>query len=142
MLRSAPNYNLDNATGSLLSKMDATQHNRGWDLVAEKGIISVELVNQGPKDLKFHTKGKEKKTATKHLKEIFQFPTPADLTAKDLAPNKPKTKKEPKRRREAQREEAGASEGAGRYHTARGDQGLHGATPACGWALAAHLLHL
>ncbi len=100
MLRSAPNYNLDNATGSLLSKMDATQHNRGWDLVAEKGIISVELVNQGPKDLKFHTKGKEKKTATKHLKEIFQFPTPADLTAKDLAPNKPKTKKEPKKKEE------------------------------------------
>jgi hypothetical protein len=100
MLRSAPNYNLDNATGSLLSKMDATQHNRGWDLVAEKGIISVELVNQGPKDLKFHTKDKEKKTATKHLKEVFQFPTPADLTAKDLAPNKPKAKKEPKKKDE------------------------------------------
>jgi hypothetical protein len=104
MLRSAPNYNLDNATGSLLSKMDATQHNRGWDLVAEKGIISVELVNQGPKDLKFHTKDKEKKPATKHLKEVFQFPTPADLTAKDLAPYKPKTKKEPKKKEEKPKE--------------------------------------
>jgi hypothetical protein len=97
MLRSAPNYNLDNATGSLLSKMDATQHNRGWDLVAEKGIINVELVNQGPKDLKVHTNEKEKKPAAKPPKEVFQFPTPADLTAKDLAPNKPKAKKEPKK---------------------------------------------
>jgi hypothetical protein len=104
MLRSAPNYNLGNATGSLLSKMDATQHNRGWDLVAEKGIISVELVNQGPKDLKIHANDKAKKPADKSLKEVFQFPTPADLTAKDLAPNKPKAKKEPKKKEEKPKE--------------------------------------
>ncbi len=36
MLRSAPNYNLDNETGSLISKMDAGQNNRGWDLVARE----------------------------------------------------------------------------------------------------------
>jgi len=104
MLRSAPNYNLGNATGSLLSKMDATQHNRGWDLVAEKGIISVELVNQGPKDLKLHTNDKVKKPAEKPLKEVFQFPTPVDLTAKDLAPNKPKVKKEPKKKEDKPKE--------------------------------------
>jgi Protein of unknown function (DUF1553)/Protein of unknown function (DUF1549)/Planctomycete cytochrome C/Concanavalin A-like lectin/glucanases superfamily len=104
MLRSAPNYNLDNATGSLLSKMDATQHNRGWDLVAEKGIISVELVNQGPKDLKVHSNDKVKKTTTTPLKEVFQFPTPADLTAKDLAPNKPKAKPEPKKKEDKPKE--------------------------------------
>ncbi len=63
MLRSAPNYSLDNETGSLLSKMDSGQHNRGWDLVAERGVISVELVNQGPKDLGFHTDEKSKKAA-------------------------------------------------------------------------------
>ena len=104
MLRSAPNYNLGNATGSLLSKMDATQHNRGWDLVAEKGIISVELVNQGPKDLKLHNNDKEKKPSAKPPKEVFQFPTPADLTAEDLAPNKPKAKKEPKKKEEKPKE--------------------------------------
>ena len=98
MLRSAPNYNLDNATGSLLSKMNAREHNRGWDLVADKGIISVELVNQGPKDLKIHTNDKAKKPASKQPKEVFQFPTPADLSSKDLAPNKPKKKEEPKKK--------------------------------------------
>jgi Protein of unknown function (DUF1553)/Protein of unknown function (DUF1549)/Planctomycete cytochrome C/Concanavalin A-like lectin/glucanases superfamily len=104
MLRSAPNYNLDNATGSLLSKMDSTQHNRGWDMVAERGIVSVELVNQGPKDLKLHKSGKQKKPASKPLKEAFQFPTPADLTAKDLAPNKPKAKNELKKKEEKPKE--------------------------------------
>ncbi|WP_348263228.1 DUF1553 domain-containing protein [Telmatobacter sp. DSM 110680] len=104
MLRSAPNYNLGNATGTLLSKMDATQHYRGWDLEAERGIISVELVNQGPKDLKLPKKEKEKKPEAKDPKEIFQFPTPADLTAKDLAPNKPKAKKEPKKKEEKPKE--------------------------------------
>jgi hypothetical protein len=104
MLRSAPNYNLDNATGTLLSKMDATQHNRGWDLVAEKGILSVELVNQGPKDLKIHASDKAKKPVAKPYKEVFQFPTPSDLTAKDLSPNKPKVKKEPKKKEEKPKE--------------------------------------
>ena len=37
MLRSAPNYTLDNAAGALLSKMDTTQHNRGWDLSHREG---------------------------------------------------------------------------------------------------------
>ncbi len=106
MLRSAPNYNLDNETGSLLSKMDAAQHNRGWDLVAERGVVSVELVNQGPKDLGFHTDEKSKKAAPKP-KEVFQFPTPADLTAKDLAPAKPKANKEvPKKKEEKKKEDA------------------------------------
>jgi hypothetical protein len=100
MVRSAPNYGLDNATGSLLSKMDATEHNRGWDLVAEKGIISVELVNQGPKDLKVHTSAKIEESEAKPLKEVFQFPTPVDLSKKDLAPYKPKVKKETKEKEE------------------------------------------
>ena len=106
MLRSAPNYNLDNEIGSLLAKMDAGQHNRGWDLVAERGVVSVELVNQGPKDLGFHTDEKSKKAAPKP-KEVFQFPTPADLTAKDLAPAKPKANKEvPKKKEEKKKEDA------------------------------------
>jgi Protein of unknown function (DUF1553)/Protein of unknown function (DUF1549)/Planctomycete cytochrome C/Concanavalin A-like lectin/glucanases superfamily len=92
MVRSAPNYTLDNATGALLSKMDTSQHNRGWDLSIEKGIVSVELVNEAPKELKTPKAVKVTKPVAK--KEIFEYPTPVDLTPKDLAPNKPAPKKE------------------------------------------------
>ena len=66
--------------------MDATQHDRGWDLSIAKGTVSVELVNQGPKDLVVH-KGEKAKQAEakpkpepkpKPEKEAFQFPTPTD----------------------------------------------------------------
>ena len=90
MLRSAPNYTSFAESGTLLSKMDSTQHNRGWDISIEHGVLSVELVNQGAKDLVVH-KGvneKEPEKYPKKAKEVFQFPTPDDLTAKDLAPNK------------------------------------------------------
>jgi hypothetical protein len=99
MMRSAPNYTLDNASGALLSKMDATWHNRGWDLAIAKGTISVELVNEGPKELT-GAKGTEKKKAAP-TKELFQFPTPADLTSKDLAANRVKPKKEPPKKKDA-----------------------------------------
>ena len=103
MLRSAPNYNInDNASGTLLSKMDSTQHNRGWDISLTKGIVSVELVNEGPKELAaIDKRRRSKRTADK--KEVFQFPTPSDLTAKDLAPNKPKARRK-KRRKETKKE--------------------------------------
>jgi hypothetical protein len=94
MVRSAPNYTLDNATGALLSKMDTGQHNRGWDISIEKGIVSVQLVNEAPKDLKIPKTIKVAKPIVK--KEAFEYPTPVDLTAKDLAPNKPAPKKEAK----------------------------------------------
>jgi len=107
MMRSAPNYSLDNASGALLSKMDTTQHNRGWDLSAAKGMISVELVNQGPKDLTPKKDSVAKKTEKKAppIKEAFQFPTPADLTPKDLAPNKPKLKKETPKKKEEKKKD-------------------------------------
>ncbi len=50
MLRSAPNFTSSKVSGALISKMDATQHDRGWDLAAENGIISVELADQAPKE--------------------------------------------------------------------------------------------
>ena len=93
MVRSAPNYTLDNATGTLLSKMDTNQHNRGWDLSIEKGIVSVELVNEAPKGLKVPKTVAVAKPIVK--KEAFEYPTPVDLTKKDLAPNKPPEKKSP-----------------------------------------------
>jgi hypothetical protein len=114
MVRSAPNYGLDNAKGALLAKMDTTQHNRGWDLSLERGKIVVNLVNQGPKDLpdpkppekpkpaansKLPAKQKDEKKPPE-IKEVFQYPTPTDLTKQDLAPNKPKEKEDPKKKAE------------------------------------------
>jgi hypothetical protein len=143
MVRSAPNYNLDNAKGALLAKMDTTQHNRGWDLSLERGKVVVNLVNQGPKDLPnpkppadakpsanakspanarqtadakppadakpianakpagatTPTKQKDKDKPPE-IKEVFQYPTPTDLTKQDLAPNKPKEKEDPKKKAE------------------------------------------
>ncbi len=98
MVRSAPNYNLDNAKGALLAKMDTNQHNRGWDLSLERGNVVVNLVNQGPKDLSNPKPPAKQKPV--QIKEAFQYPTPSDLTKQDLAPNKPKAKKEPPKKKE------------------------------------------
>ncbi|MGA2536384.1 MAG: DUF1553 domain-containing protein [Terracidiphilus sp.] len=108
MMRSAPNYSMnDNESGTLLAKMDAANHNRGWELSIAKGIVSVELVNQGPKDLAIHKdeKAKTPEPKPKPIKEVFEFPTPTDLTAKDLAPNKPKPKKEAPKKKEEKKKE-------------------------------------
>jgi len=90
MFRSAPNYPVGSSSGALLSKMDATQHNRGWDISIRKGILSVDLVNEMPKE--------DAKKAAKEPpapKEPFDYPTPQDLTKKDLSPNKPPENKKP-----------------------------------------------
>ena len=50
MLRSAPNFTSSSVAGALIAKADATQHYRGWNLSADKGIIEVELVDQAPKE--------------------------------------------------------------------------------------------
>lgn len=95
MFRAAPFH--PGSYGTLISKMESTQHDRGWELSAdENGTISMALVNQRPKD-----GGAPKKTADKKdkkqtpdkkpagAKEPFDYPTPQDLSKKDLAPNKP-----------------------------------------------------
>ncbi|SFS13105.1 Concanavalin A-like lectin/glucanases superfamily protein [Granulicella pectinivorans] len=46
MVRSSPNLSSWRLTGTLLSKMDTTNKSRGWDLVADKGFISVDLVSE------------------------------------------------------------------------------------------------
>ena len=68
MLRSAPNFTSSSVSGVLLSKMDATQHNRGWAMTAEKGIISVELVNQAPKEQPLPDKPKKDKSKKEQKK--------------------------------------------------------------------------
>jgi hypothetical protein len=50
MLRSAPNLTSSKVAGALISKMDSTQHDRGWVLAAENGMISVMLADQAPKE--------------------------------------------------------------------------------------------
>jgi len=86
MLRSAPNYSVDGTTGTLISKMDASAHNRGWEIAILKGRLTVGLVNEEPKP---DAKEQEKEKKEPKFKEPFHYPSPSDLTAKDLAPYKP-----------------------------------------------------
>jgi len=81
MLRSAPNFTSSKVAGALISKMDATQHDRGWDLAAENGTVRVELVDQSPKEQP--APEKPKKGAPKDKKPKVEPPkvaTPKDLT--------------------------------------------------------------
>jgi mono/diheme cytochrome c family protein/outer membrane biosynthesis protein TonB len=101
MLRSAPNYSVDSTTGTLISKMDADSHDRGWEIAMVKGHLVVSLVNEEPKD-QGEAKEKEKQEKPEpKFKEPFSYPTPEDLTAKDLAPYKP-PKTEEDRKKEAE----------------------------------------
>ena len=98
MMRSAPYFATGDAPGALISKMDITQHDRGWDLSIRKGIVSVDLVNQSPKEVAKPKQPKAKKPV--EAKEPFRYPTPQDLTKKDLSANKPPEKKKPEKKEE------------------------------------------
>src|SRR6266496_3078375 len=113
MFRSAPFH--PGSFGTLLSKMESSQHDRGWELAAdENGTISVALVNQAAKERKPEKKPEkkeDKKASGKKpttAKEPFNYPTPQDLSKKDLAPNKPpeqlKAEKEEERKAKAKAE--------------------------------------
>jgi hypothetical protein len=105
MMRSAPYFAVGDTAETLISKMDASQHYRGWDLSIRKGIVSVELVNQAPKE---DPKGKDSKA--REAKEPFRYPTPQDLTKNDLSANKPpeqkkEEEKKPEKKPEKKKEE-------------------------------------
>jgi hypothetical protein len=101
MLRSAPNFTATGVSGALISKMDTKRHDRGWDLSIDKGIVTVDLINRQPKEDPSAKPPKDKKAA--HNDEAFQYPTPTDLSAKDLAPNYVKNRKEePPKKKEAE----------------------------------------
>jgi Protein of unknown function (DUF1553)/Protein of unknown function (DUF1549)/Planctomycete cytochrome C/Concanavalin A-like lectin/glucanases superfamily len=95
MFRSAPFH--PGSFGTLLSKMDSTQHDRGWELSADNGLLSVAFVNQMPtvEELREKEKSTEKGKNEKKVeaKEPFNYPSPQDLSKKDLAPNKPPEQK-------------------------------------------------
>jgi hypothetical protein len=96
MFRSAPFH--PGSFGTLISKMDSSQHERGWELSADDGLLSVALVNQMPKDAKSEkptNKSKKKGQNEKKPdpKEPFNYPSPQDLSKTDLAANKPPEQK-------------------------------------------------
>jgi hypothetical protein len=97
MFRSAPFFALDDTPGAIISKMDTTQHDRGWDMTVRNGIITVELVNSLPKD------PKDKKHPD--VKEPFDYPSPQNLTKAELSTYKPPQKKEPKKKEEKKQSE-------------------------------------
>ncbi len=99
MLRSAPNYIVENTSGALMSKMDTTQHNRGWDLSIKKGILSVDLVDESPKELDLPGAAVRKGRKTG---EEFSYPTPDDLTQKELSPVKQPIKQKTTKKHEAE----------------------------------------
>ena len=104
MLRSAPNYTVEGTDGTLISKMDSTMHNRGWEIAVAKGHLEIGLVNEEPREHRPKKGAKEK--SEPRFKEPFDYPTPADLTAKDLAANKPPEKKEAKKKEPEKKKEA------------------------------------
>jgi Protein of unknown function (DUF1553)/Protein of unknown function (DUF1549)/Planctomycete cytochrome C/Concanavalin A-like lectin/glucanases superfamily len=94
MFRSAPFH--PGSFGTLISKMDSTRHDRGWELSTDdNGILSVSLVNKAPTGegppIKKTAKGAHKKEP--EAKEPFNYPSPQDLSKKDLSPNKPPQQK-------------------------------------------------
>ncbi len=82
MLRSAPNFTSSKVSGALISKMDATQHDRGWVLAADNGIISVELSDQAPKEQPAPDKPKKDKSG----KEVKKVEAPKVVIPKDTTP--------------------------------------------------------
>jgi hypothetical protein len=96
MFRSAPFH--PGSFGTLISKMDSTQRERGWELSADNGFLSVALVNLMPKDAKSeeqtdNSKKKGPNQKKPEAQEPFHYPSPQDLSKKDLAPNKPPEQK-------------------------------------------------
>ncbi len=87
MLRSAPNFTSSKVSGALISKMDATQHDRGWVLAADNGIISVELADQAPKEQPAPDKPKkDKPKKDESAKEVKKVEAPKVVIPKDTTP--------------------------------------------------------
>ena len=98
MFRAAPFFAIDDKPGAILARMDAADHDRGWDLTVYKGVITVELVHSSPAD--------PNSRKVPDPKEPFQYPSPRNLTKKELSAYKPPEKREPKKNEEKKKEEA------------------------------------
>jgi hypothetical protein len=96
MLRAAPGFSLSGGNGTLISKMDASQHDRGWALGLDQGTVSVSIVHQEPKDPKVKQAPGKTQPKPPGYGENFHYPTPTDLGKQELtAWNIPKPKKDP-----------------------------------------------
>jgi hypothetical protein len=80
MLRSAPNFTSSKVSGALISKMDSTQHDRGWVLAAENGMISVMLADQAPKEQPAPDKPKKGEKKVEKKVEAPKVKIPKDTT--------------------------------------------------------------
>jgi hypothetical protein len=86
MLRSTPSSKALPVFGALISKMDSTQHDRGWVLSVNDGAIGVELANEAPKELPKPKKNQKKdakkdpKESPKKKPEAAKVVVPKDLT--------------------------------------------------------------
>ena len=110
MFRSAPFH--PGSFGTLLSKMESTQHDRGWELAADdNGVLSVALVNQAPKEGKPEKK-KNKKVSRKEATSCegtFRLSYPAGSQQKGSgAEQATHTVKSRKRRREKGKSRGGS----------------------------------
>jgi len=85
MLRSSPVGPSSKVWGTLVSKMDATQHDRGWEIAADHGLIRVELVDQGPKEIPAPDKPKKPAPGAPKV-EKPKVVTPKVVVPKDLTP--------------------------------------------------------
>ena len=126
MFRSSPFH--PGSFGTLLSKMESTEHDRGWELSSDDdGILSVALVNQRGKDTQPERKDAKKRREKKEAatKEPFNYPTPQDLSKKDLAPNKPaeqkKAEEEEAKKAKAKAEAAAKAKKTGSGQPAKGN---------------------
>jgi hypothetical protein len=135
MFRAAPFH--PGSYGTLVSKMDSTQHDRGWELEADdNGTISVALVNErakaenpGKKETTPERKNNKNASAKKPpmAKEPFNYPTPQDLSKKDLAPNKPPEQLKAEKDAGNNSKTKGATEGKGKKP--KPDDAPHDNTP-------------
>ena len=87
MLRSSPVGPSSKVWGTLVSKMDATQHDRGWEIAADHGLIRVELVDQGPKEYPAPDKPKKPAPGAPKVKKPTVV-APKVVIPKDLTPMK------------------------------------------------------
>ena len=87
MLRSSPVGPSSKVWGTLVSKMDATQHDRGWEIAADHGLVRVELVDQGPKEYPAPDKPKKPAPGAPKVKKPTVV-APKVVIPKDLTPMK------------------------------------------------------
>jgi hypothetical protein len=130
MFRSAPFH--PGSFGTLISKMDSRQNDRGWELSTDDdGILSVSLVDKAAVDKATSDEAppdkpdkKEAKDARKkkepEAKEPFNYPTPQDLSKKDLAPNKPPQQKKEEKEAAKKQEAKDKAEAKSKKPTAAG----------------------